>query len=191
MEENFSPQESLQLIQSMISKTKTNIGENRFYFLLWGWYTFFAFLGQFFLKTVLRYEQHYVVWWLTIPVVVITVLYSSKKNRRKGARTYIGESMGNLWMGIGISFFVLSFIISSNKEGWSFSSPLFILFYGLGTFVSGRLLKFRPLIIGGIINWGLACASAYVSFDYQLLCGAAAILTSYIIPGYLLGSKKN
>lgn len=36
MEENFSPQESLQLIQSMISKTKTNISENRFYFLFWG-----------------------------------------------------------------------------------------------------------------------------------------------------------
>ena len=68
--------------------------------------------------------------------------------------------------------------------------PFFILFYGLGTFVSGRVLKFRPLVIGGIFNWALAIISVYVHFDYQLLIAAAAILTSYIIPGYLLRSKQ-
>ncbi|MEN9686504.1 MAG: hypothetical protein RLZZ28_2290, partial [Bacteroidota bacterium] len=50
----------------------------------------------------------------------------------------------------------------------------------------GRLIHFRPLIIGGLINFGLAAISVKFSFDYQLLIGAIAILISYIIPGHLL-----
>jgi hypothetical protein len=191
MEENLSPQQSLLLIQSMIDKTKGNLGRNRFYFLLWGWYVFLAILLQFILKVVLHYERHYLVWLGVIPAVIATVIYTYRQNKQRGVRTYIGDSMASLWTGVGISFFVLSFIISNSKGGWMFSYPFFILLYGLGTFISGRILKFTPLIIGGIINWVLACIAAYLHYDYQMLLAAIAILTSYIIPGHLLGIKKN
>ena len=191
MEKDFSPQESLLLIQSMINKAKGDIGKNRFYFLLWGWFVFLAIFTQFILKEVLHYDHHYLVWWRVIPATIITIIYTSKQNKRRGVRTYIGESMASLWTGVGISFFVLSMIISSTKEGWMFSYPFFILLYGLGTFISGRILKFTPLVVGGIINWVLACIAGYVPYDYQMLLAALAILTSYIIPGHLLGNKKN
>lgn len=190
MDDNFSPQQSLQLIQAMIEKTRTNIGANRFYFLFWGWLVFIAILLQFFLKVVLQYEHHYLVWLSVLPAVLITIFYSRKYNGRQ-YKTYVGESMSYLWIGIGISFFVLSFIITNmTKGGWLHGYPFFILFYGLGTFVSGLILQFRPLIIGGIINWLLACACVFVVYDYQLLMAAIAILTSYIIPGHLLASYK-
>lgn len=186
MQENFSPQQSLQLIQSMIDKTKVSISENRFYFLFWGWLVFGAVLTQFLLKVVFLYEHHYLVWILTIPAVIITIVYSSRRHKSHTVKTYIGESMGYLWTGIGISFFVLSMIISNSPGGWSNGYPFFILFYGLGTFISGKLLQFTPLVAGGIFNWALAIACVFVPFDYQLLMAAAAILTSYIIPGYLI-----
>ena len=191
MEGNLSPQESLLLIQSMIEKTKTNIGRNRFYFLLWGWYAFLAILTQFVLKVAFHYERHYLVWWGLLPVTAITIIYAVKQNRRTRVRTYIGESMASLWTGVGISFFVLTVIISTSKQGWLFSYPFFILLYGLGTYISGRILQFRPLLVGGIINWILACIAAFVHYDYQMLLAAIAILTSYIIPGHLLAAKKN
>jgi predicted PurR-regulated permease PerM len=87
---------------------------------------------------------------------------------------------------MGISFFVLTVIITQSQGGWNYSYPFFILMYGLGTFVSGRMLQFTPLVIGGIINWFLAIVCAFVQFDYQLLIAAAAILCSYIIPGHLI-----
>ena len=91
--------------------------------------------------------------------------------------------------GMGISFFVLSFIMTSGV-GWQHAWPFFILFYGLGTFVSGKILRFKPLIVGGIINWILACAASFFPFDYQLLFAAAAILISYLVPGYMIQSEK-
>lgn len=191
MEENFSPQQSLQLIQSMISKTKSDLGENRFYFLLWGWITFVAILAQFTLKVLVHYERHYLVWLITIPALVITIFYKGGKKKRPAVKTYVGESMSNLWTGIGISFFVLSFIVTNSERGWASAWPLFILFYGMGTFVSGRFLQFTPLIIGGIINWALAIITIFVHFDYQLLIAAGAILSSYIIPGHLLKNETH
>lgn len=190
MQDNFSPQQSLLLIQSMIDKTRNNISENRFYFLFWGWLVFVSVLSQFLLKVVLEYKHHYFVWLLTIPAAIFIIFYSSRKHKRKPVKTYVGESMGHLWMGIGISFFVLSIIISNTAEKWLNAYPFFILFYGLGTFISGKILHFNPLIVGGIINWILAIACVFVSFDYQLLITAAAILISYIIPGYMIKSDK-
>ncbi|MDQ3682285.1 MAG: hypothetical protein M3352_04325 [Bacteroidota bacterium] len=188
MEEKFSPQESLQLIQSMIEKTKENISENRFFFLLWGWITFIAVLTQFILKVVVDYKHHYIVWLSVIPAAIITIVKGNKMKARS-YRTYVGESMGFLWMGIGISFFILSIIISTSI-GWMKAWPFFILFYGLGTFISGKFIQFKPLVFGGVFCWIIACITVFVPYDYQLLLAALAILCSYIIPGYLIKSEK-
>lgn len=188
-EENFSPQESLQLIQSMISKTKQHMSDSSIYFLIWGWLTFSAFVGQFILKNIVHYEKHYLVW-LVIFVGIFLTLYQGRKNgNNKKVKTYVGDSIRYLWTGMGITFFVLSMILS--KLGWDTAVyPFFITMYGLGTFVSGSIIQFRPLMIGGIISWMLAIAAAYVSYDYQMLFGAAAILFSYIIPAYIMRGKN-
>jgi hypothetical protein len=191
MDEHFSPQQSLQLIQSMIGKTRDNLSENRIYFLLWGWVTFLAILLQFFLKVIVRYEHHYLVWLCVLPTAIYTYYYSARRRGQSNVRTYVGDGMSYLWSGIGISFFILSLIVSKSNGGWLNAWPLFILFYGLGTFISGRMLQFRPLVIGGIINWLLSVLCIFIPYDYQLLAAAAAILTSYIIPGHLLRTKDH
>jgi len=188
-QENFSPQESLQLIQSMIAKTRRDMGDNSSHFLLWGWITFVACTGQFILKNILHYEKHYLVWLLVIPGMLFSAYLGIKEGKNRKAETYIGESMKYLWMGMGISYFVLSMILS--RMGWDTNIfPFFILLYGLGTFISGKLLQFKPMVFGGLIAWALAIASAYFNYDYQTLFGAAAILVSYIIPAYMLRSKN-
>ena len=86
---------------------------------------------------------------------------------------------------MAISFFVLGMILT--KLGWdTVVFPFFIMMYGLGTFVSGNMIHFKPLIIGGLIAWALAIGATFVSYDYQMLFGAMAILISYIIPAHLL-----
>ncbi len=190
MSEQFSPQQSLQLIQSMIAKTRSDIGANRYYFLLWGWLIFAAILLQFFLKVVVRYPHHYLVWLVTIVAVVLTILRNKRDDKTGGVRTYIGDSMGYLWLGIGISFFVMTFIISVGI-GWLYAWPFMILMYGTGTFISGKLLQFRPMVVGGIVNWLIAAACPFVPYDYQLLLAAAAIASSYIIPAYKIKKEKN
>ncbi len=187
----FSPQESLHLIETMIAKTKANISENTVFFLMWGWLTFAAILGQYLLKVVVGYRHHYIVWLISFVGIIGSIMYTRKRKQQTHARTYISESMSYLWTGLGISFFILSIIFSKIEGGWFLCYPFYILLYGLGTFVSGKILQFKPLIAGGIVNWVLAVAATFFDFDYQMLFAAAAILTSYIIPGYLLKNQKS
>jgi hypothetical protein len=184
-EEEFSPHQSLQLIQSMIEKAKTNISGNSLYFLIWGWLTFAACLGQFLLKHVLQYPRHYLVWWVIPLGVAASVWGGMRQHREKKVKTYIDESMKFLWIGMGISFFVLAMILGN--IGWDKNVfPFYILLYGLGTFVSGCFLQFRPFVVGGILAWVLALVAVRVEYDYQILVASAALLFSYIIPGHLL-----
>jgi hypothetical protein len=188
-QENFSPEQSLQLIQSMISKTKQDISDNSIYFLVWGWITFFACTGQFILKHIYQYEKHYLVWAVIIIGIVFSIYQGRKEEKTNKVKTYIDDSVKHLWSGMAISFFVLGMILT--KLGWGTSIfPFFIMLYGLGTFVTGSIIRFRPLITGGLIAWALAIGSTFVSYDYQMLFGAAAILISYIIPAYLLRSRN-
>jgi len=188
-QENFSPEQSLQLIRSMISKTRQDMSDNSIYFLVWGWITFIACTGQFVLKHILNYEQHYQVWWLIIVGIVFSIVRGIREGKTQKVKTYVGESVKYLWMGMGISYFVLSMILT--KIGWNSAVfPFFIMLYGLGTFISGNFLRFRPLIVGGILAWALAIGAVYAEYDYQMLFGAAAILVSYIIPAYLLRARN-
>lgn len=174
----------------MISKTRQDMSDNALHFLVWGWITFFACTGQFVLKHVLQVEKHYLVWLLVVPGILFSNIYGRRQERHQRVLTYVGESMKYLWIGMAISYFVLSLILS--QIGWGFTVfPFFILLYGLGSFVSGCFLQFRPLWLGGIGAWCLAIGAAFMEYDYQMLFAAAAILVSYIIPAYLLRGRKN
>jgi hypothetical protein len=173
----------------MLAKTRQDMGDNTQHFLLWGWLTSIACIGQFVLKNIFHYEKHYLVWLLLIPGIIISTYMGIKEQRTQRASTYVGESMKYLWMGMGISFFVLSMILS--RMGWNNNVfPFFMLMYGLGTFISGKFLQFKPLVYGGLGAWVLAIASVYFNYDYQMLFAAAAILVSYIIPAYMLRNKN-
>ncbi len=186
--ENFSPEESLELIRSMISKTRSNISYHRFYFLLWGWCCLAACVGQFVLKVYFNSNWHPIVWLINIPCFIITIYYSIRFKKKELVKTYVGESMGYLWAGVSISYIVLTILFF--RIGWNNCFPFYCLLYGLGAFVSGKILQFKPLTIGGYLSWILAIASVFFSFDYQVLFGAGALLFSYIIPGHLIGQIK-
>jgi hypothetical protein len=189
-EEKFSPKDSLQLIRSMIDKTRQDISDKSIYYLVWGWITFIACTGQFILKHIVEYPRHYLVWWLTFVGVIFSIYQGVKDGKKQKVRSYVGDSMRSLWIGMGLAYFVLSMILT--RTGWDNPVfPFFILLYGLGTFVSGSIIQFRPLMIGGILALGLAIGSVFVSWDYQMLFAAAAILVSYIIPAYMLRARKH
>lgn len=183
-EDNFSPQQSLAIIQNMISRARQTINENGKYFLLWGWLTVAAISGQFVLKVFVKYKHHYFVWFILFAGMAISIYWGKQDGKRVKVKTYIDESMKYLWSGMGISFFVLSMLFI--KIGYQNCYPFFILMYGLGTFVSGKILQFKPFVAGGILAWILSIVSVQFDFDYQMLFAAAAILVSYIIPAYIL-----
>ncbi|NOX85762.1 MAG: hypothetical protein GXO86_07335 [Chlorobi bacterium] len=190
MENKFNEKESLILIQEMIENSKARLGKSSFFFLLWGWLVLLASLTHFILL-VTGYSNP----WLPWPVImVIGGIAASVKGYRmkneKRVKTYLDTTMIYLWAGFGISLFFVLFIAGTGKITWEMSNILIVALYGMGSFVSGGILKFRPLIIGGIFTWIIAIVSLFIAPEYSLLSVAVSIIVAYLIPGYMLQSKE-
>lgn len=181
---NLSPRESLRLITEMIETTKNSISDSSHYFLLWGWAVVIGCVTQYYLMAVANYSRHYYAWLVTPVAIVLHFIFVYRDSKRDRVKTFINEANAYLWTSVGLSFFVLGFVFS--KIGWQYCFPFYILLYAVGTFVSGSLIKFRPLVIGGLICFALVVIAVYQPYDHQILIAAFAIIISYVIPGHML-----
>ena len=58
------------------------------------------------------------------------------------------------------------------------------------TVVTGGILRYRLIIIGGIVFGLLAYISSHLPLQQQLLAEAIGWLIAFIIPGHVLYSKR-
>lgn len=184
MEKTLNEKESLALIHSMIASTRSNLRENSTHFLLWGWAVFLTALLHYLL---LQYGNPWspVVWAIGMPFTGIIAIFISRKQEREAmVKTHLDRALNYLWGGFTVVLFIT--LGSSVKFGFEITYPILIWLYGLGTFVSGGILRFQPLVWGGSAAWILGILAIFLPFEQQLLCVAGAILFSYIIPGHLL-----
>ncbi len=191
-EENFDPKESLLLIESMINRAKDKFAEDGSMYLLWGWVVFVCSLTQFVLLHFYKYPYHYIVWFASWIIVIYQVVYIRKKIKRRRVRTYTGYILGYVWLTFVIVIFLLAFLIGRLTEGdyYIHISPILLTIYGIPIFLSGIILRFRPLVIGGIGCWILSIAAMLIdNYDYQFLLIPVAMIIAWIIPGYLLRAK--
>jgi hypothetical protein len=190
-ETGFSHLEGLEIIQSMINRAKDKFSENGHLYLLWGWVVFICSVTQFVLMTFTRFEHHYLVWMACWLVFIYQIFYLAKRKKREQVRTYTDDIIGYVWLAFVVAMFLMGFLFGRilGGEYYRMVSPGFLVLYGIPTFLSGIILRFRPLIFGGISCWVLSAICVFVPEQYQLLFLSAAMLIAWIIPGYLLRSK--
>jgi uncharacterized membrane protein len=190
-EKELSPQASLQLIEGMLNQAKNRFSDNSFLYLLWGWVIFFSAIGHFLLLQVNWMEHPEMIWMSTWVAVIIQIIVLAKQKKKETVKTYADEIISYIWSAFGVSGFCTMFIIVGWKSqmNWSVSYSLILMLYGIPTFLSGAVMRFKPLIIGGICCWALSIASTFVPTLYVLLLLAVAVVSAWIIPGYLLKAK--
>jgi hypothetical protein len=190
-ETGFSETESLQIIHSMINRAKNRFSEDGFLYLLWGWVVLLCSVTQYMLLKFTTFQQHYLVWMLTWAAVVYQVFYLNRKHRKKQVRTYTDDIVKYVWISFAIAIFIMGFLFGRilGPDYYKMMDAGFLVLYGIPTFMSGIILRFRPLVIGGIACWALSILAAFVASVEQLLFISAAMIVAWIIPGYLIRSK--
>jgi hypothetical protein len=86
--DDFSPQQSLRIIQAMIEKSKDSVADKSYYFLLWGWLVLVAALIQFVLKVIVRTELHPVAWNLMWIGLILSIWHGRKEKGRRKVKSY-------------------------------------------------------------------------------------------------------
>jgi len=188
IEKQLSPQESLALITDAIRKTKDNFKDNSSYFLLWGWLIATASFSFFALHQFTAFKFYFLPFPLLVAAGIITTLvWYFKRKAADPTETYLDYFFSRLWLVLGLGFIVIVFVSISQKL------PPFLytlVIAAIGTLVSGLAMKFKPLIIGGMLFFSAAIAGVYVPDVYKPLLAGIAIIAGYLIPGYLLKTTK-
>lgn len=191
-EEKFSGQDSLAIIDSMINKAKNQFSENGHLYLIWGWTVFICSLLQFVLMNYLHYEKHYLVWISVWLILIYQVFYLRRQKKQRRVRTYTGEIIGYVWLTFVFLLVLFGFILGRVADSEKFAAlinPSILALYGMPTFLSGIILKFKPLVTGGICCWLLSVLSTFIPVEYHILLCAVAMVVAWIRPGYLLRKR--
>ncbi len=186
--ESLSANESLKLIESMIYKAQNRFSENGTLYLLWGWVVFFCSIIQYLFLKFTQYTNGSLIWSVTILVLIYQIIYLSKKQKKVKVKTYTDEIIGYVWMTFGICMGLLT-VIMSRVNIWMLFYPFIFLFYGIPTFLSGAIMRFKPLMIGGFCCWLLSIAATFITSLEVILLFIPAVLFGWIIPGYLLRAR--
>jgi len=189
METKLTQEQSMTIIQEMIATSKNNLKDNSFFFLLWGWLVLVASLSHFALIQI-GWQYAYLPW----PVAmfaggIISGIAGYRLGKKAKVISHVDKMIMYLWWGFMIVMFIVLFMAGLHKINWALTHVLIIILYGLGTFVTGGALKFKPLILGGIASWIIAIVALFTTPQYVLLLIALSIVIAYLIPGYLLKAK--
>lgn len=186
-DKNLTAQESLDIITTMINQAKGNVKDNSIYFLLWGWVVVFANITMY---TLIRmdYSRPYLAWLIVIPAWIASFYIGFRSGKRQKIVSHLDKITMALWISFGIVTFTTVFF--GYKINYQLG-PLILLFVSMPTFVSGIILRFRPLLVGGVLFWVFGIISFTLPLAEQNLIGAIAIAFGYLIPGYMLRRKSN
>lgn len=188
-EKVLNPQESLRVIRETIDLAKRGVGESGFQFLWWGWLVVVACLAEYYML-VNGYGVRAHMAWMLMPVVgaPVSLIYEWRRDRKQKERNLVREWYGYLWIGFGVSL-ILALVTSVPHQAPPV--PMVLIVAGFATFMSGILIRFRPLVFGGIVLWAGAALCVAVPVQEHSLVEAGAIALGYLVPGYMLNRKTH
>lgn len=181
-------EESLKIIQQMITQAKVDITDNGIGWLLWGSLIFLTCISTYVFIDI--GSANIFLGWNIFGILTIVLLgIDLVRHRKKPVRTYVGDLLKLVDIGFIICLFTVIFSINvavSPNSGFGF----FLMIFAFLMLVKGGALKSRALIIGAAVNWAGALA-IFVNkeFRYDMLIMAGAVLAGYIIPGMMLRNK--
>ena len=194
---NLTPEESFEIINRAIANFKMNYRENAQVFLLWGWILTLASISNF---IILKLLSSWVAWehkgflvlgnWVVFILIGSIILYLivRKEKKEKKVHSQIDRFIDKLWWVTAASF-VIAIILCFRLE---IEPPsLMLLVAGIATTTTGLVIRFKPLIFGGMSFFVFSIASTFVTNEYLALVVSAAIVCGYLIPGYFLKAAKD
>lgn len=174
-------------IRGEVQSSKELTGENLF--LAWGYPTAFFLLVEF--VALILWNKNWCEWiWMGIPLVgaPLMVYFLHKDYERTGSRTLEQNVILRMWIYVGF----VSCVGGASLGFAGVFEQCYCMFQGLligmGCFLTGLILRYRPKVVCGIIGSALSFLPLFFQGEYwhwQLLIVAGVTIIALVIPGHL------
>lgn len=183
----LNEKESLALISEMIQNSQMKLKQGKgLSFLVFGYVTLAVSVLVYWLM-VSTGNSLYNLFWLAIPVVGFLILFMMRKRQVGYAKTYLDRMVKSVWWVVGAAIFFVSFTAGFMHLP---VMPILILLLGVGTCITGAVIRFRPVVIGGTIGVAAFLGLFFVAGYLQILAYGATVFLMMVIPGHYLNYKS-
>ena len=174
-------------VRGEVMSRKELTGENLF--LAWGYPTVIVLIAEF--AALLIWNEDWCSWlWAGIPLIgtPLMIYFLNEDYERTHRRTLDQNVILMMWIFIGFAS-----CVGGAAMGFANVFPQCYCSYqgllcGMGCFMTGVILHFRPKIICGIIASALSAVPLFLQGDlwpWQMLIASLIAVISLIIPGHL------
>jgi hypothetical protein len=204
-EKKLTEQESLNLITMMINKAKESYHDTGIGAIMWGAVIAVCSLVRL-AEIHFGYRLPFDIYLLTLVAIIPQILISIREKKERKVKSYDDPYLDYIWLGFGISIFLLILICNNIFNEWGawtnqytpatgkgnsygfyeFVGPLFLMLYGMPTFITGAACKFKPMLWGGIFCWICCIIAIYTSIKIDLLLTAASAILAWLVPGVIM-----
>lgn len=185
-DKKLTEKESLEVIISMIARTKARYLGSGNILLMWGYLAVFSSILVWILLAATRQN----VWnwlWFAIPVIgmPLTSIMARREKRTDGVVTYSDKITSHLWSIFGVSEIVLTLIclgfsLFGGTKCWTAMIVYTIIAAPFAEIAQGLIVKEKSLTWGGIV--GLAIGMVLVC----CVTGKIPLLANWFMPLFIL-----
>ncbi len=185
-DKKLTEKESLEVIISMIARTKARYLGSGNILLMWGYLAVFSSILVWILLAATRQN----VWnwlWFAIPVIgmPLTSIMARREKRTDGVVTYSDKITSHLWSIFGVSEIVLTFIclgfsLIGGIKCWTAMPVYTFIAAPFAEIAQGLIVKEKSLTWGGIV--GLAIGMVLVC----CVTGKIPLLANWFMPLFIL-----
>lgn len=202
-EKKITEAESVEIITSMISRTKDRLVKGSGNILLmWGYLivTVAALIWVLLVTT----GNSAVNWlWFLIWIIggIATPIMAKRKRMETGATSYTDRLTSNMWSIVGLTaiastILCLGFLFIAGKDSWNMMFAFALIIVLMAEIMQGLVIKEKSLITGGSIGlliglFTMCCISAHVALmaTWFMPLFIIAFAAMMIVPGHILNSK--
>ncbi|WP_304590240.1 hypothetical protein [Duncaniella muris] len=185
-DKKLTEKESLEVITSMIARTKVRYLGSGNILLMWGYLAVFTSISVWILLAAT--QQNVWNWlWFAIPVIgmPLTSIMARREKRTDGAVTYSDKITSHLWSIFGVSEIVLTFIclgfsLIGGIKCWTAMPVYTFIAAPFAEIAQGLIVKEKSLTWGGIV--GLAIGMVLVC----CVTGKIPLLANWFMPLFIL-----
>lgn len=202
-ERKITEVESIEIITSMISRTKDRLVKGSGNILLMWGYLIVAVTALIWVLLVTTRNPAVNWLWFLIWIIggIATPIMARKKRMETGSKSYTDKLTSQMWSVVGLTgiastILCLSFLLIGGKDSWRMMFAFALIIVPMTEIMQGLVIKEKSIIAGGGIGlliglFTISCISAHVPLmaTWFMPLFIIAFAAMMIVPGHMLNSK--
>ena len=182
--------EQIKLINDTINKTRVNLKPLSFNLIFWGLFLNVMSIIHYLFPSFIQQTDHSAsIYWIFLPVLgmIYMTRWNIKIGKKQGYETIMGRTIRIIWKVFVFGWLLI--IISSIRLEFH-PVPMILFLLGLVITMTGMIIKFKPLTIGGMVLFVFVFNLLSDPDQNYLIVNMIGVTLGLLIPGIFLNRMK-